>query len=112
MELRYIGAGTVSFLAPPVGELNPGDEFWVEDLDQARAFMSRKDIELVNEEDAALLAIETEETDESPADASEAEETPTEVQDDTTPAKTAPKKRATTTTKTADSDVPADDTAK
>ncbi len=116
MELRYTGSNPTTFLAPPVGSLDPGDTFHVNDLDHARAFLTLPHVELVNEKDAALLAVKddkdqegaTEDTEdrpraESPATPDEVAGDPTERQDDPTPAprrsrKTASSGSADTTT--------------
>lgn len=93
MKLRYLGGAAVTFLSPPIGTVEPGEEFWVSDEDADR-MTRRSDVEIVGEEP-------TEDTEEPPGDestpgGSEAQETPTERQDDATPAKRSPR-RATKT---------------
>jgi hypothetical protein len=49
MKLRYTGSGPVTFADPRVGEVFPGQEFSTISDEEAAAFLTRADIEQVEE---------------------------------------------------------------
>lgn len=77
MKLRYTGDKTVTFLSPPIGTVEPGQEFWVSDDDIDR-LIHRTDVEAV---EGGTEGLEELPTAESPATPSEVAETPVPPRD-------------------------------
>lgn len=48
MKLRYTGIDTTTFANPLVGEVHPGQEFFVSD-EEAAAYLTRADVEVAEE---------------------------------------------------------------
>lgn len=90
MKLRYTGSHPTSFLSPPLGELEPGQEFSVSEEDAER-LMYRSDMEVT---EGPSEDTEEEPPADGPAPTPEVQETPTEVKDEGTPDKPARRRPA------------------